>query len=98
MLNPKTGLPAQTAEQFADKQVYQKTVNRIKNLEQADATRATVNGSQTIPSINEIREIKTFVFRLDGNSMELQNAVNQSIRSLKTEFPDYTFEAKFGRD
>lgn len=48
-LNPKTGLSAQTAEQFADKQIYQKTVKRIEKLKEAEATRATVNGSQVIP-------------------------------------------------
>lgn len=34
----KTGLPAQIAEQFADKQIYTKTVNRIENLKAASST------------------------------------------------------------
>ncbi|MBC1528735.1 hypothetical protein HB825_05920 [Listeria booriae] len=96
VVNPRTGLPTQTPEQFAEKQIYQKTVNRIKNLEIADATRPTVNGSQSIPSLEEIKCIKKFVFRLDGNSAELQNAVNQIIAKLKSEFPGYTFEVIFG--
>ena len=96
VVNPRTGLPTQTPQQFADKQIYQKTVNRIKNLDIADATRPTVNGSQSIPSLQEIKGIKKFVFRLDGNSAELQSAVNQSIKKLQSEFPDYTFEVIFG--
>ncbi|MBC1357842.1 T7SS effector LXG polymorphic toxin [Listeria booriae] len=96
VVNPRTGLPTQTPQQFADKQIYQKTLNRIKNLDIAEATRATVNGSRTIPSLEEIKDIKKFVFRLDGNSMELQNAVKQSIIKLQTEFPSYTFEVIFG--
>ncbi|SEO97017.1 hypothetical protein SAMN04488134_1272, partial [Amphibacillus marinus] len=96
VVNPRTGLPTQTPQQFADKQIYQKTVNRIKNLDIADATRPTVNGSQFIPSLEEIKGVKKFLFRLDGNSAELQSAVNQSITKLQSEFPGYTFEVIFG--
>ncbi|WP_368265036.1 hypothetical protein, partial [Enterococcus innesii] len=96
VVNPRTGLPTQTPQQFADKQIYQKTVNRIKNLDIAEATRPTVNGSQSIPSLEEIKGVRKFVFRLDGNSAELQSAVNQSIAKLQSEFPDYTFEVIFG--
>ncbi|MBP2098781.1 pre-toxin TG domain-containing protein [Enterococcus rivorum] len=96
VVNPRTGLPTQTPQQFADKQIYQKTVNRIKNLDIAEATRPTVNGSQSIPSLQEIKGIKKFVFRLDGNSAELQSVVNQNIKKLQSEFPDYTFEVIFG--
>ncbi|WP_339256257.1 WXG100 family type VII secretion target [Paenibacillus sp. FSL R5-0713] len=45
-VNPKTGLPAQTPQEFADKQILTKTRNRIFALENATSTRTTVNGSQ----------------------------------------------------
>ncbi|CAM4250014.1 hypothetical protein HCA64_03125 [Listeria booriae] len=98
VLNPRTQLPAQTPIQFAEKQIYQKTANRIRNLEDADATRATVNGSKSIPTIEEIRGIKKFIFRLDGDTAELREAVEQSIEKLRNEFPNHSFDVIFGGD
>ncbi len=41
-VNPKTGLPAQTPQEFTDKQLLKKTRNRINELENnAFTTRAT---------------------------------------------------------
>nr|WP_154888379.1 WXG100 family type VII secretion target [Paenibacillus xylanexedens] len=95
-VNPKTGLPAQTPQEFADKQILTKTRNRIFALENATSTRTTVNGSQEIPALQDIKGIKEFVFRLDGNTPKLRQAVNKSINKLKEEFPDYKFSATFG--
>lgn len=95
-VNPKTGLPAQTPQEFADKQILTKTRNRIFALENATSTRTTVNGSQEIPALQEIKGIKEFVFRLDGDTPKLRQAVNKSINKLKEEFPDYKFSATFG--
>ncbi len=95
-VNPKTGLPAQTPQEFADKQILTKTRNRISALENATSTRTTSNGSQEIPALEEIKGIKEFVFRLDGDTPELRQAVNNSINKLKEEFPDYKFSATFG--
>ncbi|MFE6077309.1 WXG100 family type VII secretion target [Paenibacillus sp. NPDC057886] len=95
-VNPKTGLPAQTPQEFADKQILTKTRNRIFALENATSTRTTVHGSQEIPTLQEIKGIKEFVFRLDGDTPNLRQAVNKSINKLKEEFPDYKFSATFG--
>ncbi|WP_340398806.1 WXG100 family type VII secretion target [Paenibacillus sp. FSL H8-0079] len=95
-VNPKTGLPAQTPQEFADKQIFTKTRNRIFALENATSTRTTVHGSQEIPALQEIKGIKEFVFRLDGDTPKLRQAVNKSINKLKEEFPDYKFSATFG--
>ena len=38
-VNPKTGKPTQTAQQFADKQIYTKTKNRINNLANSTGVR-----------------------------------------------------------
>ncbi|WP_264934679.1 WXG100 family type VII secretion target [Paenibacillus sp. LS1] len=97
-VNPKTGLPAQTPQEFADKQIFTKTSNRIFALENATSTRTTVNGSQEIPTLEDIKGIKEFIFRLDGDTTELRQSVNNSIKKLKNEFPEYKFSAKFGGD
>nr|WP_303039953.1 hypothetical protein [Enterocloster clostridioformis] len=38
-VNSKTGKPTQTAQQFADKQIYTKTKNRINNLANSTGVR-----------------------------------------------------------
>ena len=79
-INPKTGKPAQTPEQFADKQIYTKTRNRIINLLNSTGTRqAKTNIVEGVPDISILQEIKKFVFRLDGDSRELREAVYKSI-------------------
>lgn len=99
VVNPRTGLPSQTPEQFADKQIYTKTKNRINNLANSAGTReAKTNIVDNVPDILELQGIKNFVFRLDGDSPKLINAVQGSIKKLQVEFPDYTFDAIFGND
>lgn len=96
-INPKTGKPAQTLEQFEDKQIYTKTRNRIINLLNSTGTRqAKTNIVEGVPDISILQDIKKFVFRLDGDSPELREAVYKSIGKLQLEFPDYIFEALFG--
>ena len=96
ILNPTTGLPAQTADQFADKQIYRKTRNRIRKVASlATGTRLTPNGSQAIPAIDDIMDVRTFVFRLEGNTPELRDAVMRSLSKLKSEFPDCHFGVRF---
>lgn len=73
-----------------------KTRNQINALENATSTRATKNGSSEIPSLEDIKEIRQFVFRLDGNTPELKQAVENSLNKLRQEFPDYKFSAIFG--
>ncbi|WP_235827905.1 polymorphic toxin-type HINT domain-containing protein [Brevibacillus migulae] len=96
IVNPKTGLPAQTPQQFADKQILDKTRKRIVNLKEAIATRSTKNGTPDVPSLDQIQNIRKFVFRLDGDTPELRQAVENSLNQLRKEFPDHTFEAIFG--
>ncbi len=95
-VNPKTGLPAQTPQQFADKQIFTKTSNRIEALEKATSTRATKNSSSEIPNLEDIKHIREFIFRLDGDTPELRQAVENSVNKLRKEFPDHKFSAIFG--
>ncbi|UVI29750.1 PrsW family glutamic-type intramembrane protease [Paenibacillus spongiae] len=96
-VNPKTGLPAQTPQEFADKQILGKTRTRIHNLmNNAATTRPKATGTPEVPTLDEIRTIRDFVFRLDGDTPALRTAVENSMNQLRTEFPDYTFNATFG--
>ncbi|MFW5443931.1 MAG: hypothetical protein ACKE51_06470 [Methylococcaceae bacterium] len=96
-VNPRTGLPAQTAQQFTDKQLLQKTRNRINNLQNSTAdTRATSAGTQNVPSLEQIKDIKHFVFRLEGDTPALREAVKNSLETLRLEFPNYKFDVIFG--
>jgi hypothetical protein len=96
-LNPRTGQPAQTPQEFTDKQLLGKTRTRIHNLmENAAATRPTPNGSPEVPDLEEIKSIRDFVFRLDGDTPELRSAAENSLNQLRAEFPDYTFNILFG--
>ncbi|UQZ85498.1 hypothetical protein SK3146_04787 [Paenibacillus konkukensis] len=96
-INPRTGKPSQTPQQFADKQILAKTRVRIQNmLEKAVSTRATAHGSADVPDLQDIKSIRSFVFRLDGDTPELRGAVENSLNQLRQEFPDYTFNVLFG--
>jgi RsiW-degrading membrane proteinase PrsW (M82 family) len=96
-INPRTGQPAQTPQEFTDKQILGKTRTRIHNLmENAAATRPTANGSPEVPDLEEIKSIRDFVFRLDGDTPELRAAAENSLNQLRSEFPDYTFNILFG--
>ena len=95
-LNPATGLPYQTAQQWAEKQILNKTITRIENLKVATATRVTVNGTQIVPTIDEIRNINKFTFRMDADTAELRQAVEAVLDQLRTKYPGYTFDATYG--
>lgn len=96
-INPRTGQPAQTPQEFTDKQILGKTRTRIHNLmENAASTRPTANGSPEVPKLEEIKSIRDFVFRLDGDTPELRAAAENSLNRLRSEFPDYTFNILFG--
>ncbi|MGG3284378.1 WXG100 family type VII secretion target [Paenibacillus solani] len=96
VINPKTGLPAQTPQQFTDKQILGKTRKRINNIAEATATRATKDGTSDVPSLDQIKDIRKFIFRLDGDTPELRQAVENSLKQLRKEFPGYIFDALFG--
>lgn len=96
-LHPKTGKPVQTAEQWAKKQVYDKTVVRIENLAKATDTRATISGSSDVPSISEVKNMNSLEFRIENATPEVEKAVKTEISNLSAKYPDWTFTAKFGK-
>ena len=95
-LHPKTGKPVQTPEEWAKRQIYEKTVTRITNLSKATATRATKGGSATVPTLPEIQKYNELEFRIDSTDSDVVNAVNDQVAALKTAYPTWKFSAKFG--
>lgn len=95
-VNPRTGQPAQTPAQWAAKQIFKKTMTRIKNLGRAAKTRPTSGGSSNVPSLAEIRGIRHVHFVIDGSAPALRSAVFAELASLRTEHPGWIFTAEFG--
>lgn len=96
-LHPKTGLPIQTVDDWAKKQIYDKTVTRIENLlNKATATRATAGGSPTVPALSEIRGIRNLEFRIEAATAQVKNAVEKQLTALRAKYPGWTFTATFG--
>ena len=83
----------QTEAQWAYKQIYRKGSNRIIALQQAEFT---LSGSGSIPSVDSLKAIRNYVFRIDADTPELRAAVQAELENLKLEFPNYNFSAVFG--
>lgn len=94
--NPNTGAPNQTAKQWAEKQIFDKTVRRIEGFKRAVGTRPTKGGSDVVPSIEKIRNIRKLRFRVESTSAEAKIAVAEALRRLNERYPDWTFSAIFG--
>ena len=96
-LNPKTGRPVQTADEWAKKQIFDKTEVRIDNLlNKATATRPTTGGSTAVPSLQEIKGIRQLEFRIESATPEVKAAVEKQLTALRAQHPDWTFTAIFG--
>jgi hypothetical protein len=96
-LNPKTGKPVQTADQWAQKQIYDKTKVRIDNLtNKATATRPTKGGSPTVPTLSELRGIRKLEFRIESSVPEVRAAVEKQLGTLRAEHPDWSFSVIYG--
>jgi hypothetical protein len=95
--HPRTGLPTQTALEWAEKQIFKKTVARIENLsKKAVATRSTVGGSPTVPTLAEIKGIRQLEFRIESASPDVEQAVQTQLSLLQAKYPDWKFTAVFG--
>ena len=96
IINPKTGAPYQTADQWAQRQIFEKTSTRIDNLAQAVDTRATIGGTPDVPRISEIKELSKLEFRIENTTHSVQNSVAMQIQALQLKYPSWKFNAKFG--
>ena len=96
-INPKTGKPNQTPEDWAEGQIFDKTVTRIDNLPKAVSTRTTPKGSPTVPSLAEIQGIRSLEFEIKSTDRGLQSAVELQIQRLQARYPNWTFTVKHGK-
>ncbi|GAB1543816.1 hypothetical protein NUACC21_64920 [Scytonema sp. NUACC21] len=95
-LNPRTGRPAQTAQEWVQKQLFDKTDTRIQNLAKASATRSTAAGTPDVPSLREIQSIRQLQFQIDtAPTPELEAAVNQALARLGAKYPEWSFSVIF---
>ena len=85
----------QTEEQWALKQIFKKGSNRIIALQQTEV-KLSSSISQDVPLLEEITNIRNYVFRIDADTPKLRSAVQNELNNLKTKYPDYNFSAEFG--
>lgn len=88
----------QTEEQWAEKQIFKKTVGRITALQQEDFAVGNINSQSSLPlpSKEELQQIRTFIFRIDADTPALREAVENVIKRLAEQFPEYSFSAIYG--
>ena len=100
--------PMEAVKKWAEKQIYQKTKNKIqfirKNAEHTYYDPKSKTTSPNIPPIEKVKAARKFKFRLKAEegslTPELMNAlkreINLAIQKLKKEFPDMNFDVIFG--
>lgn len=90
------GMSMEKHEAWARKQIFGKTVDRIKALKDAAGTRPTVDGSPKVPQLGEIQNIRRYRFRVESDTPELRKVVERQVKALSEQYPDWTFTAVFG--
>ncbi|MCD4724437.1 MAG: DUF4157 domain-containing protein [Bacteroidales bacterium] len=95
-VNPRTGRPQQTPQQWAQNQITKKTRIRINNLARVSSTRAANGADYSVPGLAKIQGFRHIYFKLDGNTPALRAAVFAELAVLKAEFPGWKFTADFG--
>jgi len=94
---PGTDRVQQTPAEWAKRDIFSKTVRRIEVLlNEATATRPTSSGSPTVPTLAEIKGFRRFQFRIDGDSPALRSGVAQALASLRSKYPGWSFEVRWG--
>jgi hypothetical protein len=89
-------LNTQTPIDWATKQILDKTTTRIQNLAKTVATRPKIDGTAVVPEFSEISSFKEFLFRVDADTPDLRQAVETVLTQLRSQNPNYTFNAIFG--
>lgn len=95
-LNPRTGRPSQTPEQWAQRQIFGKTVTRIRNLLHDATTTRPAGGTTSAPTLAEIQGFRRLHFRIDANTPTLRAAVTAELAKLRAQHPGWEFTAEFG--
>lgn len=94
---PITGVPVQTAEQWAERHIYEKTETRIENLQLAVSTRPTKDGSQEAPSLDKVKSIREIQFHIETRNPEIEKATERQLDNLRSRFPEWRFAAFYGK-
>ena len=85
----------QTEMQWAEKQIIGKGKNRIDALKQ-DTFRVRINSVDYPLLVDDLRGIKTYVFRVNADTPELRKAVDYWIKELENLYSEYDFSAVYG--
>ena len=93
VVNPRTGLPSQSATEWADKHIHYKTTSRIQALKIAKYTYP-----QPAPDIEQIRGFRRLHFRIDADTPELRAATEEAMRRLRVENSAWEFTAQYGKN
>jgi hypothetical protein len=96
IIAPGKTTPNQTPAQWAERQIFQKTKVRVQGQASAAGTRPTAGGTPNVPSLAEVRSLRTLEFSIDADTPALRSAVDVQLRRLHEEFPTWTFRARFG--
>lgn len=85
----------QTELQWAEKQILRKGENRILALQQDNFTISSKE-SPELPPIDKLKQIRTFIFRINADTENLRSAVQIQVDKLSKLFPDYNISAIYG--
>ena len=85
----------QTEQQWVNKQIFDKTANRILALQQQQFSMSS-GISPTMPPMDGLKGIRTYVFRINADTPALREAVQAAMERLSLTFPEYEFYAVFG--
>jgi hypothetical protein len=98
-INPRTGQPFNkiTEVEWAENQIYDKTKVRLDNMKIATATRSTPGGSQDVPTIQEVQQVRKYEFSIKADTPALRVQVERQLTRLRADYPDWSFSAKFGK-
>lgn len=87
----------QTEEQWANKQIYKKTINRMEAINQMEYS-VSIVGSDSVPEMESLKSIKKYIFRIDADTPQLRKAVEKCLEKLREKYPEYNFLVVYGGD
>jgi hypothetical protein len=105
IIPPGQTQPQQTEAQWAERQIYRATVDRLSRLPTAVTTRPgnqeqdapnVPSSTRNIPTIQDVQGARSYVFRIQLNNDALRAAVEAQLVRLRIEFPGWTFGAEYG--
>jgi hypothetical protein len=77
------------------KSKLKKGKNRIEALQQNEFNLSS-KVSSSLPSVEELKAIKNYIFRIDADTLELRDAVQIQLDKLSVLFLEYNFSATYG--